>query len=186
MQYFPAALALLLAALIPPQTFAAEDEAKSVSVSLADGKLELTSPEAWIPKQPKFRGIVDYEFAVPKADGDDADGRVTIGGLSGGLEANKRRWFMQFSQADGGDTADMAKIESKKLADSDVEVIDVSGTYVAPPFAGGGKYENYRMLAAIINAGKLGSYYIKFYGPAKTLEANEKAFNAMVDSLKLK
>jgi len=185
MKYLPALFALLFVSLTAA-TAAAEDEAKSVTVTLAEGKLEMTSPETWIPKQPKFRGIVDYEFAVPKAEGDDADGRVTIGGLSGGLEANKRRWFMQFSQPDGGDTADVAKSEIKKLADSDVEVIDVSGTYVAPPFVGGGKFENYRMLAAIVNAGKLGSYYVKFYGPAKTIAANEKAFESMIESLKLK
>ncbi len=180
--------ATLLAAtvLIAHATVAAADEAKSVTVALADGKLEMTSPATWIPVEPKFRGIVDYEFTAPKAEGDDADGRVTIGGLSGGLEANKQRWFMQFSQPDGGNAADAAKSETKKLADSEVEILDVSGTYVAPPFAGGGRYENYRMLAAVINAGKLGSYYVKFYGPARTIHANQKAFESMVNSLKLK
>ena len=61
----------------------------------------------------------------------------------------------------------------------------MSGTYNAPPFdpTGGGPKENYRMLASVIDAGKMGSYYVKFYGPRRTVAHNERAFNDMIGSL---
>ncbi len=34
---------------------------------------------------------------------------------------------------------------------------------------------NYRMLAAIIETGGAGNYFLKFYGPEKTVAANEKS-----------
>ena len=42
---------------------------------------------------------------------------------------------------------------------------------------------DYRMLAAIVET-EAGNYFIKLYGPAKTLGAQADAFRAMVESLK--
>ena len=41
------------------------------------------------------------------------------------------------------------------------------------------------MLGAIIETDKIGSYYVRFYGPRQTVQANEKAFLGMIESLKL-
>jgi hypothetical protein len=42
------------------------------------------------------------------------------------------------------------------------------------------------MLAAIIETGGAGNYFLKFYGPEKTVAANEKAFLEMVKGLQKK
>jgi hypothetical protein len=45
--------------------------------------------------------------------------------------------------------------------------------------------KDYRMLAAILVEGTVGQVFIKMYGPAKTIEQNSKAFDKMVEGLKL-
>ncbi len=42
------------------------------------------------------------------------------------------------------------------------------------------------MLAAIISSKDEGNYFIKLYGPQKTVAENEKAFARMIDSLERK
>jgi hypothetical protein len=165
---------------------AAADETEGHTVSLARNKLEMTAPAEWTPKRPKFAGIVDYEFAVAAAGDDAQPARVTVGGAGGGIDANKRRWLAQFRQPDGARTEDRARVKQKTIADCTVHTLDVTGTYQAPPFdpGGGGPRKNYRLLAAVIDAGKLGSYYVKLYGPAPTIAANEAAFAGMIDSLR--
>ncbi|MDH3717726.1 MAG: hypothetical protein OES79_06340 [Planctomycetota bacterium] len=176
-------------ALVVSQSLSAKDAEQDVQpVRLSNGRLQLTPPADWTPKKPKFAGIVDFEFAVAAADGDSAPGRVIVGGAGGGIEANKLRWLAQYRQPDGSRSEDRAEVQKKTIADCTVHLLDVSGTYQAPPFdpGGGGPRENYRLLAAVIEAGKLGSYYVKFYGPAPTVARHEAAFHAMIKSLQQK
>ena len=169
-----------------PPVGAAEVDAPA-GVRLADGALQLTPPAAWTAKKPKFAGIIDYEFSVPAAEGDTTGARVVIGGAGGGIEANQQRWLRQFTQPDGARTADRAERSEQTIAGTAVTTLDVSGTYNAPPFdpGGGGARPNYRLRVAVINAGPRGAYYVKLYGPRKTVAAAEDAFDGMIDSLRV-
>lgn len=152
-------------------------------LKLAGGQLELTAPAKWQRKQPKVR-IIEHEFAVPAAEGDKADGRMTVMGAGGGVQANIDRWFGQFSQPDGGSTKDRAKVKKTKIGGHDVHLVDVSGTFrdQRGPVAPAVERAGYRMLAAIIETDR-GDYFIKFYGPQRTVAENEKPFLQMIDSL---
>ena len=159
-------------------------------VTVGEGKVTFKSPEGWEKKEPRIR-IVEAEFAIPAAKGDEQPGRMTVMGAGGSVEANIDRWIGQFEQADGGDTKKAAKIEKLKVNGQNVHYVDVSGTYrdmPGGPFAGGKAVlrEDYRMLAAIIETEKAGNYFFKFYGPKATVAENEKAFRELVDSLKVK
>ncbi|MGB6043435.1 MAG: hypothetical protein WBF93_09795 [Pirellulales bacterium] len=178
-------ICMLAAVLVLPSSATAKEDKDVQPITLGDGSLQLTPPASWTAKKPKFANIVQYEFSVDPADGDKTSGRVTVGGAGGGLSQNKQRWFGQFSQPDGSPTADHAKEEKKEISACTVHLIAISGTYNAPPFdpGGGGPRKNYRMLAAIIDGGVGGSYYLKFYGPAGTVEKNEAAFRKMIESL---
>jgi hypothetical protein len=163
---------LLLAALLSSagRATAAEDR----SIPLADGKLKLTAPETWERKKPA-NNVIDFEFAVPPAGDDENPGRVTFSGARGSIDANIDRWIGQFVQPDGSST--------KKVA--------ISGTFKdqpGGPFSGGPVVERkgYRMLAAIIVTKDLGNYFVKFYGPERTVADNQKAFDKMIDSLEAK
>ena len=103
-------------------------------------------------------------------------------GAGGSVDANVKRWIGQFLQTKKRD------VTKETIAGQEVHLVDVVGTYNdrPGPFAPGVKRENYEMLAAIIVTEKSGKYFVKFYGPQKTVEANKKAFRAMIESLKMK
>ena len=158
---------------------------------IADGKFSLLAPGAWVAKKPKT-SIVETEFEVPAAEGDEAPGRVTVMGAGGSIEANIDRWKAQFTPPEGADEEDAAKVEKKKIAGQQVHLVDLSGNYVdkGPFQAQGVLRENYRMLAAIVETtqgGKrTGNYFIKFVGPAKTVGDNAAGFERMIESLSAK
>ncbi len=186
-------LALASAAVFAFATTAASaaDKAEGKKYTIADGKFELTAPGSWLAKEPKVR-IIDSEFEVPVAEGDDRPGRVTVMGAGGSIDANIDRWIGQFTQPDGSDSKKATKVKKMTVAGQDVHLVDVSGTYLdKPPFAGGGvERENYRMLAAIVETKqggkKAGNYFIKFIGPAHTVQDNEAGFQKMIESLSAK
>jgi len=171
----------------PGSAPAAEEKADEHHIVLGEGGVELTFPENWQRKPPENR-IVEYEFAAPASEGEKDPGRVTVMGAAGSIDANIERWIGQFSQPDGGDTHKVAKIKESKIGGVDVHVVDISGTYKdnRGPFSGIPAVERpkYRMLAAIIS-GKKGNYFVKFYGGQQTVSDNEKAFQKMIDSLKV-
>ena len=159
--------------------------------TIGEGALSLEAPQGWKRVQPKS-GIVETEFAIP-SEGVGADGtplpagRMTVMGAGGSVEQNIDRWYGQFSQPDGGSTKDKASTKRLKVAGRDVTLVDIPGTYKdAPggPFAGGKTIDRpgYRMLAAIVE-GPDGNYFLKFYGPAATVEAHAVGFRTMVEGM---
>lgn len=166
----------------------AEDAPAPQAVTLADGKIQLQAPGNWTKKKPRTN-IVEAEFEAAAAEGDEIAGRMTIMGAGGAIEDNIKRWEGQFKAANGGEVK--AKTEKLEIAGQAVHWVDLAGTYAdspGGPFAGGKtvQREKYRMLGAIVQTKKSGNYFLKFYGPEKTITENEKAFRAMVDSLSVK
>jgi hypothetical protein len=164
---------------------------KDQSIVLGEGKLLLQAPESWVRKEPRSR-IIEHEFAV-EGKKDQEPGRITIMGAGGSIEQNINRWIGQFVLPEGKKAKELTKVEKRKIAGIDTRIVDVSGTYKdtvgGGPFSGGKTVErkNYRMLAAIIEGGpSIGNYFIKFYGPADLVKANEKAFYQVIESLKRK
>ena len=150
-------------------------------------KLLMTVPEGWVRKEPRV-GIIEHEFAVPAAQGDQQDGRVTVTAAGGTVEANIQRWYGQFTQPDGSKTSDKAKTEEQEIAGHKVHLVDISGTFFEPrggPFAQVPPTERpgYRMLSAIVET-PAGLCFVKFYGPQKTVAAGVAAFRAMIEGLK--
>lgn len=161
---------------------AAAESKRPVVMRLGPG-LTLTAPSDWLPRTPKVR-IIEYEFAVPAAKGDQADGRVTVMTAGGSVEANIERWFGQFIQPDGSATREAAKVEHKKIAGHKVHIVEIAGTYRdAPgPFAPPIERPGYRMLGAVIET-SAGNYFIKFYGPDRTVADHAKQFRAMLEAM---
>lgn len=168
----------------------AEKQEPTRQVELNEGRIQLVAPQEWEPKKPQTR-IVDFEFAVPPAEGDELPGRVTIMGAGGGVEANINRWIDQFEQPDGTSSKEKTKIEKSMLGGAEIYVVSITGTY--KDRSGGGPFTrapiiprpNYRMLSAIIVTPNSGHYFIKLYGPEKTVSRQEKAFREMLTTLKI-
>jgi len=169
---------------------AAQDKpAGDATVTVGEGKVAFKAPAGWEKKVPQIR-IVEAEFAIPPAKGDEQPGRMTVMGAGGQIEANIDRWIGQFDQPDGSDTKKATKVEKLKVNGQNVHYVDISGTYrdmPGGPFAGGKTIlrKDYRMLAAIVETEKAGNYFFKFYGPKATVAENEKAFRELIDSVKV-
>ena len=159
-----------------------------LNFSVAGGKLMLEATGDWKSVKPKSR-MLEIEIEVPKVEGDEANGRLTIMGAGGSIDANVQRWEGQFSQADGAATE--AKTKNLTVQEMIVTMVDISGTFtqtMGGPFSGGKKVESpdQRMLAAIIQTPESGNYFVKLVGPAATIKANEAEFEKMIKGAKLK
>jgi hypothetical protein len=131
------------------------------------GSMSLTAPEGWI-RRPPSSGFLITEFTLPKVEGDADNGRLTVSTAGGSVEANIDRWKDQF-----GGNPDPASQETWEVGGVSVTVVDFSGTYndQPGPFAPATPKPGYRMLAAIIPLdGDL--FFLKGYGPQKTIEAH--------------
>ena len=179
-----AALALVLSTNGLAQEKTAEKPQETTALKLANGKFVMQAPKSWKGVDPKS-SMIEAEFSIPMADGDNAekDGRLTIMAAGGGVEANVTRWQGQFSQPDGTSTKDKTTVEEIEVDGMKAHMVDIKGTYAErtrmtdPPTM----QDDYRMLAAIIETGGR-EYFIKFYGGAKTVEANKKWFDQFIQS----
>ncbi|MEM7455957.1 MAG: hypothetical protein AAF456_16520 [Planctomycetota bacterium] len=148
-----------------------------------DGKIRMSAPGSWEDVEPA-NNIIEAEFKVPRANEEDAnDGRMTFMAAGGGVQPNIDRWFGQFKAPEGGAIAsDQSEI---MVAERTVHIVDISGTFMESaggPMGPKTDREKYRMLAAIIELSESTGYFIKFYGPAATVAANEESFMQMVQS----
>jgi hypothetical protein len=150
-----------------------------------DGKLDVdaahwTVPKKWVRKSPGMMLLAEY--AVPKAEGDKQDGRLTVSQLGGGVEGNVDRWKKQFSKLDkqNQETFDLDQLK--------VTLVDFSGIYndsrgmMGPSVARSG----YRMLGAVVEVpGQSALYFLKCYGPEKTIAAHADEIKAFIRSMKV-
>ena len=142
--------------------------------------VRLTAPGNWVRKAPRVE-FIRAEFGLPRAEGDGADGRLTVSVAGGSLKDNVDRWRKQFAGKPEKESQ-----ERLKASGVDVTLVDLSGTYndQQGPFAPATERPGYRMLGAIFDVGGQ-LHFIKAYGPAKTMAAHAGEFRAFVESLKL-
>jgi len=160
--------------------------ATSVETIRVGEGLVMELPRQWMKKEPRSR-IVEHECFVPAVEGDDTGGRVIMMHAGGSVTANLDRWIGQFAQPDGGDSKEQARLAQQEVAGQQVHTIDVRGTYKDRPRGPSGPSvdrPNYRMLGAVIVSTEGDSYFVKLYGPEKTVAANEDIFHAMLDGLR--
>ena len=166
---------------------AADEEKKPEQIVLGEGKIKLDVPSGWKSEKPRTR-IVDFEFSIPAVEDDAIDGRVTVMGAGGSVDANIGRWIAQFVQPDRTATSERTIREERKIAGQVVHLVDITGDFKDQPrgpFGPTVMREKYRMLGAIITTDKLGQYFVKVYGPRRTIAENEEAFKKLINSLQV-
>ena len=122
-------------------------------------------------------------YVVPPAEGDAEGAECAVSffgtGQGGDVEMNIQPWVNQFENPSTPERTNYT------VADIEVEVVDVKGTYLAP---GGpmmqsqGKKEGYQMIGAIVPAPE-GMLFFKMTGPSSTVTSAGDEFVAMVKSL---
>ncbi len=141
--------------------------------------ITLTAPAGWRQVAPSS-SFVAAEFALPRAAGDDADGRLTISTAGGTVEANIDRWKGQF-----GPQTLQASQEEIDVAGMKVTVVDFLGDFSDQrgPFEPAVERPAYRMIAAIVPGdGQL--HFIKATGPEKTIAAHADKIHEFIRSVK--
>jgi hypothetical protein len=147
--------------------------------------LRSEAPKAWKEEAPANK-MRYAQFKIPGTGGDAE--LVIFKGLGGGARANVDRWKKQFVPPEGKKIDDVCTVTDIKFGTSAAVSVDISGTYVFknPPFDPNAKEErrpDYRMLAIYID-GKNDVWQIKLTGPAKTVEAQKKAFDEWIKAFK--
>jgi hypothetical protein len=128
-------------------------------------------------------------YRVPLAAGDQGSAECVVyffgEGQGGPVDANMERWNSQF-QTTAGKRAG-AQIKKRVIHGLPVTTIDVSGAYtgMAGPQAQSAAVPGYRLLGAIVeNPG--GNIFLKFTGPARTVNAYAAAFEKLLTSFEAK
>ena len=159
-----------------------------ISLMLTLAGLTFTAPNGWKPVTTSS-SIRVAQYTVPRAAGDTADAELVVyyfGGSGGTVEANIERWVGQMQQPDGRPSSAVMKRQSRTVNGMKVTLVDVPGTYVAEMTPGSPQRHNspnFHLRAAVIETSN-GPYFIKLTGPAKTVAAAEKSFEAFLTSVK--
>lgn len=145
-----------------------------------------TVPQGWVAETPSS-AMRKAQYRVPGEAGDAECIVFYFGpGEGGDAAANAQRWASQFTLADGRPGSAGMKVDSRKVGDIDVLVVEVGGTY-----QGGFRMQQppepakpgHRLLAAIAE-GPDANWFFKLLGPEATVESQRAAFDSLVESLK--
>jgi hypothetical protein len=141
-----------------------------------------TVPKRWVAEMGRSMRVATY--VVPGAGA--ADGECAVyyfgPGQGGGIDANLDRWAGEF---EGAPTPERT---SRTVSGMSVTRVRLKGTYRAHAMMGGGSEEpkaDHELLGAIVD-GPNGSIFFKFTGPARTVDAAMRDFDAMLGSMKKK
>jgi hypothetical protein len=127
------------------------------------------------------------QYRVPGATGDGECAVFYFGpGRGGDPMANARRWASQFRQPNGSPSHDHLKTSNLDVGSITVLLVEVKGTYLGGMGMGGQRAQEspgYMLLGAVAE-GPDASWFFKFTGPEKTVEAQRGAFEGMIRSLR--
>jgi hypothetical protein len=147
--------------------------------------LKSKAPDSWKKGTPSS-SMQHAVFTLPKVEGDPEDATLTVyffgGGGGGGIDANVKRWKDMFKAPAG----DKAKVEKSKVGEVEVTTVDVQGTYlfrVRPGDPNVTEKPNFRLIGVYFGS-KNGPYYMRFVGPAKTMDKHAGEFQAWLKNFK--
>jgi hypothetical protein len=146
--------------------------------------LKWTPPAGWKVEGPRPMRAASYVIPAAPGDSDNAECVVYFfgAGQGGGVEANVERWKGQFRQPGGKAVESQAR--KRTIHGLAVTTVDISGEYSGmggPMAASKSVKSGYRLLGAIVE-GPGGNIFLKFTGPAKTIAANQKKFDQLLES----
>lgn len=137
-------------------------------------------PGGWKAVKPQTN-IVDAEFELPRVEGDEFDGRLTLmfsGGDPQEVIANRSAEFVQAP-------SQTPHVETLRLGTAEATWVDLQGAWKGPAFRPIEPRADYRMLLVIIPFTEHSAFYVKLTGPQATIAAHEQSFRDFVRSAKI-
>lgn len=152
---------------------------KSYDVS----ELAFQAPGQWKSVKPRS-AMTQLQLVIASINEGEEPSVMSVSALragGGGVEANLKRWQMQFKDKDGND----AKVNSKTVKGKNVEItrVDIEGHYYPPSFLREPDRPSFRLLGAIVQTESTG-YFFKLLGPQASVEAARPGFDQMLASIK--
>jgi hypothetical protein len=146
--------------------------------------LNWTRPAGWKSEGTAPMRAATYKLPPAPGDQDGAECVIYFFGKDQGgtVQANIERWSGQFTGTDGKPAN--AKIAKRTVHGLPITTNDVTGTYsgMGGPMATAKTVKpSYWPLGAIIEDPG-GNVFLKFTGPAKTIAANERSFQQLLES----
>ena len=168
-----------------PQSVAAQPASVIASSRVRIGDLTATVDEGWIQEVPSSSmRLTQFRLPASERGIDDAELAV-FSSIGGSVQDNLSRWFDQFSQPDGSDSQEKARVQEFSVNEMSTTIADLTGT-----FTGGGmpmsqpvEKKDYRLLAAIV-VGASDVYFFKLVGPEKTVERWATSFGEFIGDLR--
>ncbi len=148
------------------------------------GILTMEIPEGWIAEQPRSNMRV-AQYRLEHVMGDKEDAELAIFNQIGGSVAqNLERWYGQFFQPDGSNSAEQAQVEVLKVHGLPVTTVYLEGTLRGSAMMTVGEDKpDFALLAAIVETAE-GPYYFKIVGPVHTVQFWKDRFETLVHSVK--
>ena len=170
---------------VAPQSISAQPASVIASSRIRIGELTAMVDEGWIQEAPSSSmRLTQFRLPASERGIDDAELAV-FSSIGGSVQDNLSRWFDQFSQPDGSDSQEKARVQEFSVNEMSTTIADLTGT-----FTGGGmpmsqpvEKKDYRLLAAIV-VGASDVYYFKLVGPEKTVERWATSFGEFIGDLR--
>ena len=129
------------------------------------------APDAWksVPN-PNGMRLATYQITP------NGDTELVVSRAGGDVAGNIARWQGQFEGSP-------KPVQTEKtVKDMKITEVQIDGAYTNTMDPSGGAKKDWSMLAAIVQ-GKGRPYFFKIVGPAATVHASKKSFDAMLDGL---
>jgi hypothetical protein len=149
-------------------------------LELKESGVRFLAPASWKRVTPQ-NNIIEAEFELPRAEGDEFDGRLTLMSSGGSPQDAIAIRTAEF-KIEAGEAPTTEKIN---VGGYDASLVDIRGEWKGmarqpvPPRAG------YRMLLFIIPLGEGSGFYAKLTGPQTTIAAHEESFREFLRSAKI-
>lgn len=158
-----------------------EPAAEETVLTLEETGATFILPAGWKRVKPENK-IVEAEFELPRAEGDEYDGRLTLmssGGQVSETMANRKGEF-KFDESE-------PPVEEKmEVSGIESTLLDLRGEWKGPTFKPIDPRADYRMLLVIVPFSERAAFYVKLTGPRATIAAHEDEFREFMKSAKIK
>jgi len=149
-------------------------------VDLKDSGIAFQVPGTWKRVKPDTN-IIEAEYELPTAEGDEYPGRLTLMSSGGAVEETLARRTSEFKfepgEAPAKETLEIGGIESL--------LVDFRGEWKGPSFRPIEPRAGYRMLFVVVPFTERSAFYAKLTGPRATIAAHEEEFRAFLKSAKI-
>lgn len=157
-----------------------QKSAALTTIVLPESRVRFDAPSDWKKVQPS-NNIVEAEFELPRAEGDEYDGRLTLMSVAGDPQQTIATRKGEFNFEPG----EPPREEKMEIAGAEATLVDLRGEWLG--MASGQKMAprpGYRMLLVIVPIPG-GPLYVKLTGPRATLAGREDEFRAFLRSARL-